>query len=66
MTFMTHRGHWMRGSIATQPRLCPKLVIAASTTWRRLKGTNHLPKIIAGVRFQDGIEVLKVPATNAA
>lgn len=32
-----------------------QLVIAASKTWRRLKSTNQLPKIIAGVRFNDGI-----------
>jgi hypothetical protein len=41
-------------------------VIAASKTWRRLKGTNHLPKIVAGVRFKDGIEVLEVPGNHAA
>jgi len=33
-----------------------KLVMAAAKTWRRLKGENQLPKIIAGVRFQNGIE----------
>ena len=43
-----------------------KLVIAASKTWRRLKGTNQLPKIVAGVRFKDGIEVIEVPANHAA
>ena len=43
-----------------------KLVIAASKTRRRLKGTNHLPKIVAGVRFKDGIEVLEAPANHAA
>jgi putative transposase len=43
-----------------------KLVIAASKTWRRLKGTNHLPKIVAGVRFKDGIDVLEAPANHAA
>jgi hypothetical protein len=32
-----------------------KLVIAGSRTWRRLKGTNQLPKVIADVRFNDGI-----------
>jgi hypothetical protein len=31
-----------------------KLIDVASSTWRRLKGTNQLPKIIAGVRFADG------------
>jgi len=43
-----------------------KLVIAASKTWRRLKGTNQLPKIIAGVRFKDGIEVIEASANHAA
>jgi hypothetical protein len=35
-------------------------------TWRRLKGTNQLPKVIAGVRFKDGIEVIEVPENHAA
>ena len=39
-------------------------IIAASKTWRQ-KGTNILPKIIGGVRFQDGIEVTEVPANHA-
>jgi len=34
-----------------------KLVMAASKTWRRLKGQNQLPKVINGVKFKDGIEV---------
>ena len=37
-----------------------KLVSAAS------KGTNQLPKLIAGVRFNDGIEVIQMPANHAA
>ncbi|MEC5325857.1 hypothetical protein VSX60_22055 [Aurantimonas sp. A3-2-R12] len=32
-----------------------KLVIAASKTWRRLKGENRLPMVIAGIKFTDGI-----------
>jgi hypothetical protein len=28
--------------------------------------TNQLPKVIRGVRFQDGIEVIEVPANHAA
>ena len=43
-----------------------KLLCAASKTWRRLKGTNQLPKVIAGVRFENGIEVIEVPANHAA
>jgi hypothetical protein len=43
-----------------------KLLCAASKTWRRLKGTNQLPKVIAGVRFENGIEVIDVPANHTA
>jgi putative transposase len=35
-----------------------KLAMAAAKTWRRLRGRNQLPKIIQGVRFRDGIEVI--------
>jgi putative transposase len=34
-----------------------KLVMAAAKTWRRLQGQNQLPKVIQGVKIQDGIEV---------
>jgi len=43
-----------------------KLIDAASKTWRRLKGTNQLPKIVAGVRFADGIEVVQTKQSHAA
>ena len=43
-----------------------KLVMAAARTWRRLKGENQLPKVIAGVTFRDGVEVTNTPAQNAA
>ena len=43
-----------------------KLLCASSKTWRRLKGTNQLPKLIAGVRFQDCIEIIEMPANHAA
>jgi len=42
------------------------LIDAASKTWRRLKGTNQLPKVIAGVKFTDGIEVISTTETHAA
>jgi len=35
-----------------RPNLSTRIV-AASKTWRRLKGTNQLPKVIAGIRFHD-------------
>jgi putative transposase len=63
-----HRTVRTKGSLSptTAKMMVFKLVIAASKTWRRLKGTNQLPKIIAGVRFTDGIEVIQVPANHAA
>jgi putative transposase len=42
------------------------LTMAASKTWRRLKGQNQLPKLVEGVRFRDGVEVTNAPAHNAA
>jgi len=63
-----HRTVRTKGSLSpTTARLMVfKLVMAASKTWRRLKGTNQLPKLIAGVRFNDGIEVIQMPANHAA
>ena len=63
-----HRTVRTKGSLSsTTARLMVfKLVIAASKTWRRLKGTNQLPKVIAGVKFNDGIEVIRMPANHAA
>jgi transposase-like protein len=63
-----HRTVRTKGSLSpTTARLMVfKIVIAASKTWRRLKGTNQLPKLIAGVRFNDGIEVIRMPANHAA
>jgi putative transposase len=40
-----------------------KLLCAAPKTWWRLKGINQLPKVFAGVRFQ---EVIEVPENHAA
>jgi transposase-like protein len=43
-----------------------KLVMAAAKTWRRLKGENQLPKVIQGVKFTNGVEVINTPAQTAA
>ncbi|MDE5446112.1 IS256 family transposase, partial [Bradyrhizobium sp. CSA207] len=48
-----------------------KLVEGAQRTWRRLDGHNQLPKLVLGVTFNDGIEVIakptdRQPATAAA
>jgi putative transposase len=31
-----------------------------------LKGENQLPKVVQGVSFQNGIEVIQMPARHAA
>ena len=41
-----------------------KLVDAAQKSWRRLDGRNQLPKLIQGVKFTDGIEVVPNPAAS--
>jgi putative transposase len=63
-----HRTVRTKGSLssATAKLMVSKLTIAASKTWRRLNGTNQLPKVIGDIRFQDGIEVIEVPAKRAA
>jgi putative transposase len=43
-----------------------RLVNAAAKTWRRLKGENQLPKVVQGIKFQNGIEVIVLPAHHAA
>ena len=63
-----HRTVRTRGSLSstTAKLMVFKLVMAASKTWRRLQGQNQLPKVIGGVRFQDGIEVIEASANRAA
>ena len=55
-----HRTVRMKGALSqdTARLMVFKLVMAASKTWRRLQGQNQLPKIIKGVKFRDGIEVM--------
>ena len=43
-----------------------KLVMAAAKTWRKLKGENQLPKVIQGVTFKNGVEVINTPEQTAA
>jgi len=43
-----------------------KLVMAATKTWHRLKGENQLPKVVQGVTFRNGVEVINTPPQNAA
>jgi transposase-like protein len=43
-----------------------KLAEAAQKSWRRLRGYNQLPKVVQGVKFNDGIEVVRPQAQAAA
>ena len=61
-TFATvrHRTIRAKGCLSNKTALAMvfKLVDAAQKSWRRLDGHNQLPKLIQGVRFTDGIEVV--------
>jgi putative transposase len=43
-----------------------KLVMSAAKTWRRLKGENQLPMVIAGVKFTNGVAQSVTPDHRAA
>jgi len=63
-----HRTVRTRGALSqdTARLMVFKLIMAAAKTWRRLKGENQLPKVIAGVIFRNGIEVTVPPNQSAA
>jgi putative transposase len=63
-----HRTVRTKGSLSqrTARLMVFKLVSAAAKSWRRLKGENQLPKVVRGVRFKNGVEVIEMPAHNAA
>ena len=63
-----HRTVRTKGSLSpTTARLMVfKLVMAAAMIWQRLKGENQLPKVVAGVTFSDGTEVIEGSANRAA
>jgi putative transposase len=63
-----HRTVRTKGSLSpTTARLMVfKLVMAAAKNWRRLMGENQLPKVIAGVRFKDGSEIIPTPTNSVA
>jgi len=64
-TFATvrHRTIRAKGCLSNNTALAMvfKLVDAAQKSWRRLDGHNQLPKIIQGVKFADGLEVVAKP-----
>ena len=63
-----HRTVRTKGALSakTAKLMVFKLVNAAAKTWRRLKGENQLPKVVQGIKFQNGIEVIEMPAHHAA
>lgn len=69
-TFATvrHRTIRSKGCLSNKTALAMvfKLVEAAQKSWRRLDGHNQLPKVIQGVKFTDGIEVVAKQATPQA
>src|SRR5712672_3628904 len=64
-TFSTvrHRTIRSKGCLSNKTALAMvfKLLEAAQKSWRRLDGTNQLPKLVLGVTFNDGIEVIAKP-----
>ncbi len=65
---MRHRSVRTKGALSptTAKMMVFKLVRAAAKSWRRLKGENQLPKLVAGVTFRDGTEVIARPDHRAA
>ena len=63
-----HRTVRSKGCLSNKTALAMifKLAEAAEKGWRRLNGHNQLPKIILGVKFIDGIEVVRPQAQAAA
>jgi len=69
-TFATvrHRTIRSKGCLSNKTALAMvfKLVEGAQKSWRRIDGHNQLPKLIQGVRFTDGIEVIGNSAASQA
>jgi transposase-like protein len=69
-TFATvrHRTIRSRGCLSNRTALAMifKLAQAAEKSWHRLRGHDQLPKVICGVKFNDGIEVIRSQAQTAA
>jgi hypothetical protein len=55
-----HRTIRSKGCLSNRTALAMvfKLVEAAQKSWRRLDGHNQLPKLVLGVKFTNGLEVV--------
>jgi len=69
-TFATvrHRTRRTKGCLTrnTAKVMVFKLIKEAEKRWLRLRGKNQLPKVIQGITFKDGIEVIETQNKNAA
>ena len=69
-TFATirHRTVRAKGCLSNKTALAMvfKLAQAAEKSWRRLDGHHHLPKVIRGIKFTNGIEVVSQETQAAA
>jgi len=63
-----HRTVRSKGCLSNKTALAMifKLAESAERSWRRLNGHNQLPKLILGVKFANGIEVVRSQAQAAA
>ena len=63
-----HRTVRSKGCLSNKTALAMifKLAEVAEKSWRRLDGYSQLPKVILGVKFTDGIEVVRSQAQTAA
>lgn len=63
-----HRTVRSKGCLSNKTALAMifKLAEAAEKSWRRLNGHNQLPKLILGIKFADGVEVVRSQAQAAA
>jgi len=63
-----HRTVRSKGCLSNKTALAMifKLAEAAEKSWRRLDGQSQLPKVILGVKFANGIEVVRSQAQTAA
>jgi len=69
-TFATvrHRTRRTKGCLKrnTAKVMVFKLIKEAEKRWLRLRGKNQLPKVIQGIIFKDGIEIIETQNKNAA
>lgn len=65
-TFATvrHRTKRTKGCLSRKTGLAMafRLMMSAKAKWRKLDGHNHLPEVISGVEFRDGVRHLQAAA----